>query len=131
MPNKFFFWAAACWTAIIAVLCLISFNELPSVGIEIEDADKYVHAAFHFLFTILWYLYFRKQYHGMTNVKVLFTTLAFSIVYGILIEIAQELFTITRHADMKDVLANLSGAVLGILTITVFSAAIYKNNLNK
>lgn len=122
MPNKLYLWAALCWTGVIAVLCLISFNELPSVGITIEDADKYVHAAFHFGFTILWYAYFRIRHPQAKNLKILIAVLTLSIVYGIVIELAQELFTETRQADMKDVLANLTGAVLGILTLAGFSA---------
>lgn len=120
MPDKIYFWAALCWTAVIAVLCLISFNKLPS-GIEIKDADKYVHATLHLMFTVLWFLHFRKRFDQIANTRLLFATLALSIMYGIVIEIAQEMFTTTRQADMKDVLANLCGAVLGVLSLTIIS----------
>ena len=40
-----------------------------------------------------------------------------SLVYGIVIEILQHLFTDTRKADIFDVLANAFGALVGLLSI--------------
>jgi VanZ family protein len=43
-----------------------------------------------------------------------------SVFFGIGIEIAQELFTASRHAELFDVLANVSGATLAVAFIFLF-----------
>ncbi len=109
--RKINFLLAIFWTLLIAVLCLISFKKLPTV--KIGGADKYVHFTFHFVFTILWVTYFKSRNYSRSIIKALIA----SVLYGILIEIAQELFTTTRKADIFDVLANTSGALNAILMI--------------
>lgn len=108
--------AAICWTLAIAVLCLVSFRELPSIGIG--GADKYVHFILHFGYTLLWFLYFNKKNPNVN--KVLLKTMLSSVVYGILIEIAQGTFTATRQADVYDVLANSSGTVGAAIVILAY-----------
>jgi len=114
--NSFFLALAVFWTLLIAVLCLISFNKMPSVGIK--SADKYVHSIFHFVFTILWFL---GLYQNAPFKKSLLKVTTFSICYGILIEILQGLLTTTRKADVYDVMANTTGAILGVLALYLYS----------
>jgi glycopeptide antibiotics resistance protein len=45
----------------------------------------------------------------------------FLFIFGIGIEITQELGTATRHADVFDVLANVSGAILGIVVVLLLN----------
>jgi len=99
------------WTLLIAVLCLVSFNDLPTIGIG--GADKYVHFIFHFGFTLLWFMYVKSR---SANPSLLKVGLA-SLCYGISLEIAQGLFTTTRSADIFDVIANATGAGIAILVI--------------
>lgn len=79
---------------------------------SIPNLDKIVHAFFHFSFIILWFLFFKKHYKEANSNKLLIITVLLSISFGIAIEILQELFTTTRKADVFDVLANFSGAML-------------------
>lgn len=106
------------WTVLIAVLCLVSFSDLPSV--KIKSADKYVHMTFHFVFILLWGFYVSEKYGAIRIPKISRLVFA-SIGYGILIEILQELLTTTRHADLMDVLANLTGAILGLTVFVVIN----------
>ncbi|WP_309641780.1 VanZ family protein [Flavobacterium sp.] len=106
---------ASLWTILIAVLCLVSFNSLPKIGIS--GADKYVHVTLHFVFTMLWAFYLKAKNPNSSN-SLLKVVLA-AVVYGIAIEIAQELFTTTRKADILDVLANTFGSVLAIIVILI------------
>lgn len=110
--KKIVFGLALGWTAVIAFLCLISFNELPSIGVS--GADKYVHAAFHFVFTTLWGTYSWAKTSEL-RIPSIIRIVFISFGYGILIEFLQETFTKTRHADILDVLANFSGAALALL----------------
>lgn len=104
------------WTVMIAILCLVSFSDLPTI--KVKSADKYVHITFHLVFVLLWGFYVSKKYQGIRIPKIIRLVFA-SIGYGILIEILQELLTTTRHADLMDVLANFTGALIG-LTVFIF-----------
>jgi VanZ family protein len=118
MPNllvrKYLLPAAIGWTLLIAVLCLVSFRKLPSIGIG--GADKYIHVVFHFGFFVLWFLNFRRPDNFDKMMARVFLA---SLLYGIAIEVAQELFTATRHADLYDVMANTTGAFLAIAVIMI------------
>ena len=127
LAHKYFYlWLAELWTLIIAFLCLVSFKKLPSLGVK--SADKYVHFTFHFVFTILWVLYLikkesiTKQILKLVIIKVFIT----SLLYGIAIEIAQSLFTITREGDVFDVMANTSGSIAAVLLITIYASTFFK-----
>jgi len=100
------------WTFLILVLCLVNFNDLPKV--KVSGADKYGHFTFHFVFTILWGFYSWYQ-QSQIKLKSILKIISLSLGYGILIEFLQETFTLTRHADVLDVLANFSGAMTALL----------------
>lgn len=110
MRKKFWLALASLWTVFIIVLCLVSFNDLPTVSVS--NFDKFVHAAFYFTFTVLWYLYLRIDDRKVSNAQLLFKIVAVAVVFGILIEFAQGALTKTRQADAKDALANFTGALL-------------------
>lgn len=118
MPNllvrKYLLPAAIGWTMLIAVMCLVSFGQLPSIGIG--GADKYVHVVFHFGFFVLWFLHFRRPDNFD---KLMARVFLASLLYGIAIEVAQELFTATRHADIYDVMANTTGAFMAVAAIMI------------
>jgi VanZ family protein len=103
---------AISWTILIAVLCLVKFNDLPSFGVS--GADKFVHFTFHFVFTILWGFYSWAKLNDITISKI-GRVVILSFCYGILIEIFQEIYTKTRHADIFDVLANGTGALVALV----------------
>lgn len=104
------------WTLLIAVLCLVNFGNLPSFGVS--GADKYVHITLHFGFTMLWGFYFLQKQNGIAMSGIIKLVIV-SILYGILIEILQETCTTTRHADIFDVLANLTGAIIALVVFVL------------
>lgn len=109
--KKTVFGLALCWTVLIAFLCLIKFGKLPAV--PVNGADKYVHFAFHFVFTLLWGHYVWMK-NNTAELKLIVKVMVVSILYGILIEFLQETLTTTRHADIYDVLANTTGATTAL-----------------
>lgn len=119
VPKQLFFWGALFWTGIIAFFSLVQLNNIP-LG-SISNIDKYVHAFFHFVFTSLWFLFFKKQIKGTSISKPLVFSLMLSIFFGIAIEILQELYTATRHADVFDILANLTGATIAVIVILLLN----------
>lgn len=118
MLKNLFLFAALSWTFVILILCLASFNNLPNTSIQ--NADKYVHFTFHFVFVILWFLYCNINLNTSTlnKISALFIV---SLLFGILIEIAQQKFTITRKADFYDFLANTAGAFFATIIILIYS----------
>ena len=114
--NKIYLGFALIWTTIVTVLCLIRSDELPIPKFE-KNYDKLGHSAFHFGITALWYLYFKHK--NASTKKAILQAFLFSFIYGILIEISQALFTTTRTADVLDVVANTTGAlmVVGIVML--------------
>jgi VanZ family protein len=104
------------WTFLILVLCLVKFNNLPTV--QVSGADKYVHFTFHCIFTVLWSFYSRLRL-GQWVLKSTLLIVCLSVGYGILIEILQETFTQTRKADIMDVAANAAGAITALLVVVL------------
>jgi len=116
--KNFWLFAACSWTVFIAIMCLISFNDLPKVSVG--NIDKFVHAGFYFLLTIFWYIYLRIGGRTVSSAQILFMIVAVAGIYGIAIEFAQAAFTKTRQADMFDAVANFSGSVTAAILISVY-----------
>tara|TARA_R110002020_G_scaffold180767_11_gene375352 strand:+ start:9151 stop:9471 length:321 start_codon:yes stop_codon:yes gene_type:complete len=94
------------------VLFFIPSQDLPKT--QFLEADKLVHILVYFVLVNLWllYLYISNECH-LQKKRILI--LLFSILlYGIIIEIFQGLFTVSRSADILDVASNLLGSLLGI-----------------
>ncbi len=121
-----YLWLAELWTLSIAFLCLESSNNLPSIGVQ--GIDKYVHFTFYYVFVILWSLYFiKKQLENRKAIrKIVVIVFGASVLYGILIEIAQGLFTATRVPDVFDVLANSTGSFFGVCSILLYTFYLFR-----
>jgi VanZ family protein len=118
VPKLLYFWIALSWTGVIAYFCLTPSSNLPSISILY--LDKFVHASFHFVFTLFWFLFFKKQIKSPNVIKPLGLSFGLSVFFGIGIEILQELCTTTRRGDVIDVLANMTGATLAVCVILIF-----------
>lgn len=115
VPKQLYLVAAFIWAGVIAFFCLVQLDTVP-LG-NVSNLDKVVHLFFHFVLTVLCFLFLDKHTNSANFWKSGLFSVLFSVVFGIGIEIAQELYTVTRHADVFDVLANVSGAILGIAII--------------
>lgn len=106
------------WTGLVAYLCLASSESLPNV--DLFRFDKFGHLTFHFGITVLWFLFWKTSFRN-ENKYALLKAFLFSFFFGILIEIGQKLFTETREADIEDVIANTTGALLAVLVIYMYN----------
>ncbi|MES2485620.1 MAG: VanZ family protein [Bacteroidota bacterium] len=97
------------------ICCLISMSAFKDVG-DVAKKDKYVHFAFYFIFTLLWYFFFRLNSKSNT-LKLRFVVFLLAFAFGVFIEVCQEFFTIDRSADIHDVFANTSGSLGAIVVI--------------
>lgn len=117
VPKGLYFWIALAWTGVIAYFSLTPSSNLPVVAIPY--VDKLVHVSFHFAFTLFWFLFFKKRLGSQNVSEPLVFAFIFSVFFGVVIEILQGSCTLTRRADVIDVLANMIGAVLAVCFILV------------
>lgn len=115
-------WLALTWTGIVTVLCLISLDGLPAKSVM--SHDKMGHGIFHFGMTSVWFLYFRFR-KEIAFTKALLAAFTFSLLYGVGIELMQYYFTDTRKADVHDVFANATGALVAVSLL--FLGHLYRN----
>jgi VanZ family protein len=126
--KKFWLVGAVFWTGLIFYLCLVDSSALPSISIKGNYFDKIIHFAFHFIFSLLWICYSYLPSKSISTTAIL-KVIAISILVGIAIEILQGCCTTSRRADIFDVFANTSGAILsGILLYFLFKRNKLKTN---
>lgn len=93
-------------------------NNFRAVPLEGGYTDKYAHFTFYFVFTILWFLYFKSVAVAVNQTKsIRIVVFSVAVVLGIAIEICQGLFTKDRSADITDVAANTLGSAVAILIL--------------
>ncbi|HMB63224.1 MAG TPA: VanZ family protein [Eudoraea sp.] len=112
------------WMAIITLLSLVSFPDDDTPGMDIPHLDKAVHFTFYFLAALLGCFFLREQTRGGIPIKRAMVIMTISVVlYGIVIEVIQSVFTTERSGDFYDVLANSFGAFTGAAILKfLFSA---------
>jgi len=111
LESKYVLRAAILYSGLVTYFFLMPTSGLPKVGIS--GFDKVAHVLLFFLLTFLWLLFFELRNKKMRWFFVLGFTLVL-LVYGILIEVVQELFTPSRTADAYDVFADMIGVGCGI-----------------
>lgn len=107
------------WTVLVTIACLVSVSDVPNVDLGVENADKIVHFTFYAVFSILWFFYLKLYVTNHT--KLYLSVFAFSVSFGIMIEICQSIFTETRQADAVDAVANTLGAFFGLLLVKLYT----------
>lgn len=123
LKRPFFAIAFTSWMAFITFLSLTSFADVGTPAFNIPHLDKLVHLVFYFVAVVLGCLSLREYTRGAMALKsTLLRIILFTIIYGIIIEVIQGAVTVSRNADILDVLANSTGAFLGGLAINfIFS----------
>ncbi len=119
MARNYFFYVSVLLTAAIAVGSLISLKN--GLGIGVQVSDKILHAFGYCLLTISWLLTFKPKTYLCKSIIIVSLAV---FIYGIIIEILQDVFTYTRQADMYDVFANLAGITIA----TLFFVFVLKKN---
>lgn len=86
--------------------------------VPVKNSDKVFHFVAHFLLAIFWFFSFNVKL-GIKKSKSFLFAFLFSLIFGIIVETLQHYFTTTREADIKDVIANIMGALLGLLVVKI------------
>ncbi len=92
----------------LIILSLVRLKDLPNLNTGFDD--KIGHFLFYAIFCMLWFL----SFHFLKIKRSLFAAAAFSILFGLIIELLQSVVSIYRTTDIYDFLAN----TMGVLTMT-------------
>jgi len=111
------------YTIIITVAFITPTVVLPKIDLIIQ-LDKLFHVLIYIIlvFNWLWY-YFIKQNRSIV-LKSIITILFLCFLYGILIEVFQQLFVSSRQADNLDILANSIGLIIGTFVFFIIKTRI-------
>ena len=112
LESKTWFWLALLYSGGISALFVVPTGDWPQVNFY--AADKLAHILVFFVLTCLWQMYLIRKY-GSLRWRDILILLVSVLFYGIIVEIVQELFTVSRTADFFDVVANMGGAIVGVL----------------
>lgn len=99
----------------------LSLVRMPNTGITVVNIDKAYHGFAYFTLTIVWLLSFYK----IPQKKYLITLCC--IIFGIIIEVLQNVITDYRTGEYLDVLANSIGCLLALF---VYSMIFKKKYIN-
>ncbi|NHN27479.1 hypothetical protein FIA58_017505 [Flavobacterium jejuense] len=105
LSERKFLYFAFFWSIFIGYICLITIKKTPTL-VSIPFKDKIAHFSFYFILFYLW-----KKALNVKEIKSQLKIVLMAVLYGIIIEVLQGIFTSDRHADIFDALANTLGAV--------------------
>ena len=101
---------APLWLLLITVLFFLPGSALPSEGLfHLPYFDKLVHFGFFAVLLFSWRFFFGDA------ARVTGLLLGMALCYGMAVEVIQHYFVANRSFDLFDVVADLLGAVAGLL----------------
>lgn len=100
------------WGVFVLVMSLLPSSELPNALIEMSD--MIIHSCIYVVWTSLasWGVY--KSVGQLSTKSSLYVWIC-AITFGLVVEFAQHFLTTYRHFEFSDILANTTGAVIGVL----------------
>lgn len=109
MLKKYVFTITIFYSIALVWVCLMPLKKLPDLGVSFSD--KIFHSLTYAILAFLWFNTFFFQFKKNKITAIVYASVI-SIIFGIIIEVSQGVFTATRQADMFDVLANSLGVLL-------------------
>ena len=118
IANRKKYWTflpAVLFTAAVAYLSLTESAQAPSVALS----DKVIHGAMYLVLAISWILPFKSPISNLQSPIYAFVLLG-TTAFGALLELLQHFCTLTRSGEWLDLLADLVGALIGILLVLLW-----------
>ncbi len=109
----------------IMVVCLMPSTTIPSPEISWEYMDKLVHVIIYI--PLAWTLYYGFKYQNrffLLKENTFLFALIIASLYGALMEFLQFVLTQDRAAEFLDIIADMVGVLIGLLTSKVGVALI-------
>lgn len=111
-------WPALIWGVILAVLMLLPQDAFPDS--KLFSYDKLAHISVFAIFSLLVLIGFQLKSKNKEDItKHRGRSLTICLVYGLILEILQR-FVPGRMSDIYDLLANFTGALLGVIVFNIF-----------
>lgn len=122
MPNRIVIFSFSLfYTLVITTLSLVQLGGIPKLNTGFDD--KIGHFLCYAILCLMWFL----SFYSFKIKRSLFAASAFSILFGLIIEIIQSQATIYRTAEVLDFLANTMGALAMTILIYLKKEVIIKN----
>ena len=122
MPNRIVVFSFSLfYTLVITTLSLVQLDDIPKLNTGFDD--KIAHFLFYAILCLMWFL----SFYSFKIKRSLFAASAFSILFGLIIEIIQSQATVHRTAEVLDFLANTMGALAMTILIYLKKKVIIKN----
>ncbi|WP_188112083.1 VanZ family protein [Aquimarina sp. RZ0] len=87
-------------------------------GANIQGSDKVGHLLVYLFFTIFWFLFFfYSEKKRKSFVQSILLASILGVVYGMLMEIFQGVFTSYRTPDWNDIVANAIGVIIAVVIL--------------
>lgn len=118
-----------CVALTILYLCMMPSND-SGMDINIPYIDKYVHAFMYFTLSCCIGLNLYQEHTEFKSMIMVMWAIIIPTLFGGLIEVMQDKFTVSRSGDPYDLLADAIGAVLGYLFASWFVPRHFKQNEN-
>ena len=116
---RFKYFLAYGWTCFILVGSLMSTTFLKGVIVdEVFSFDKVIHFFLYAFCGYFWCLVLRLNHNKITSILRSFSI---SLILGLVMEICQYAFTTYRSFEWNDVVANIIGAIIGVLLFYKFN----------
>jgi len=109
---------------VVVVLSLLNMNSGPSLPIKVSD--KLLHGLAYLVLMWSWLFYFRDKKSLKTRIILIISL----TLLGIILEILQGVSLIGRTQDFNDVLANVIGLIIGIVSFDFLYTIIFKKQHN-
>jgi VanZ family protein len=122
------FWKPIVWAVVVLTLSTLTGENASKLPLaNIPYLDKVVHFTMYFVFTFLMmYDFARFKGKAFTRKQIILFSLVSAILYGGGMELLQSLPGIHRSCDIKDFVANSTGAVIGVLLFKPLATLINK-----
>lgn len=117
------FWKPVCWAILIGILSFIPTDDMSGQKwLNFQHQDKVLHFLFYGIFSFLLFrsisAYYNKSKPGWLIFLLTFLAILF---YGLMIEIIQDRFTVSRQGDIIDMVSNLAGYFIAMIFILLFT----------
>lgn len=122
------FWRPILWSFVVLSLSAISGNIVDEVPImHIHNIDKVGHFGMYFILTYLLLFDFRRyKNQALEKWQVVLLSLFVAIIYGGSMEILQLLPNLHRSTDIRDFIANSSGAIMAVVLFKTINIVLNK-----
>ena len=100
---------AVAYLILISILFLLPGSALPKENwFDAIYLDKWIHVFLFMILILLWLKAF-----PVYSSRLYILLIIFAILYGIIIELSQEIFVLNRSMDVYDIVADTAGVIAG------------------